>query len=218
MAHMSDEAAPAPPPGHSDRPTASELVAQDYIGHDPTQAGPIRGREGFKQVVGMYQAAFEDALSERVCQMFTLLGPAGVGKSRLTEEFLRRAADQACQIHRGYCESYLSAEPLQPFLQMLRGMDGLHAVPAVGDPAWASLRGAADAAANLLQKQAQCEIDIKGLVSLTALDEPALRARLADDVERRVPREPLRSIDDRVHAHEVEGLVDEPGALAVYLV
>ena len=38
---------------------------------------------------------------------------------------------------------------------------------------------AADGAANLLQKQAQCEIDIKGLVSLTALDEPALRARLA---------------------------------------
>ena len=38
---------------------------------------------------------------------------------------------------------------------------------------------AADGAANLLQKQAQCEIDIKGLVSLTALDEAALRARLA---------------------------------------
>lgn len=50
---------------------------------------------------------------------------AGVGKTRLTEEFLRRAADQACRIHRGYCESYLSAEPLQPFLQMLRAMDGL---------------------------------------------------------------------------------------------
>lgn len=54
---------------------------------------------------------------------------AGVGKTRLTEEFLRRAADQACQIHRGYCESYLSAEPLQPFLQMLRGLDGLHDAP-----------------------------------------------------------------------------------------
>jgi hypothetical protein len=28
----------------------------------------------------------------------------------------------ACQILRGYCESYLSAEPLQPFLQMLRAL------------------------------------------------------------------------------------------------
>ena len=57
---------------------------------------------------------------------------AGVGKTRLTEEFLRHAADQAdqpVQIHRGYCESYLSAEPLQPFLQMLRALDGLHDAP-----------------------------------------------------------------------------------------
>lgn len=38
-----------------------ELIAQDYIGHDPTQPEPIRGRDGFKQFVGMYQAAFHDA-------------------------------------------------------------------------------------------------------------------------------------------------------------
>ncbi len=38
-----------------------ELVAQDYVGHDPTQPAPIKGREGFKQFVGMYQSAFHDA-------------------------------------------------------------------------------------------------------------------------------------------------------------
>ena len=38
-----------------------ELVAQDYVGHDPTQPAPIQGREGFKQFVGMYQSAFQDA-------------------------------------------------------------------------------------------------------------------------------------------------------------
>lgn len=38
-----------------------ELVAQDYVGHDPTQAEPIQGRDGFRQFVGMYQAAFQDA-------------------------------------------------------------------------------------------------------------------------------------------------------------
>lgn len=60
---------------------------------------------------------------------------AGVGKTRLTEEFLRQASSLAdlaghgCQIHRGYCESYLSAEPLQPFLQMLRAMEGLADAP-----------------------------------------------------------------------------------------
>jgi class 3 adenylate cyclase len=48
---------------------------------------------------------------------------AGVGKTRLIEEFLARAADKKqCQIQRGYCESYLSAEPLQPYLQILRAL------------------------------------------------------------------------------------------------
>ncbi|WP_428503741.1 ATP-binding protein [Roseateles sp.] len=53
-------------------------------------------------------------------QWLSLRASAGVGKTRLTEEFLRRAADRDCRVLRGYCESYLSAEPLQPYLQMLR--------------------------------------------------------------------------------------------------
>ena len=54
-----------------------------------------------------------------------IAAPAGLGKTRLAEEFLDRAAQLGCQVHRGYCESYLSAEPLQPFLQMLRSYCGL---------------------------------------------------------------------------------------------
>ena len=38
-----------------------ELIAQDYVGHDPTQPEPIQGRDGFKQFVGTYQSAFNDA-------------------------------------------------------------------------------------------------------------------------------------------------------------
>lgn len=38
-----------------------ELIAEEYVGHDPTQPEPIRGRDGFRQFVGMYQSAFEDA-------------------------------------------------------------------------------------------------------------------------------------------------------------
>ncbi|MDM0108437.1 AAA family ATPase [Variovorax sp. J22R24] len=48
--------------------------------------------------------------------------PTGVGKTRLIEEFLAHATALECQLHRGYCESYLSAEPMQPFLQMLRSL------------------------------------------------------------------------------------------------
>ncbi len=48
--------------------------------------------------------------------------------------------------------------------------------PAVAALARAS---AADAASRALQQSAQCELDTKALVALTALDEPALRQRLA---------------------------------------
>ncbi len=48
---------------------------------------------------------------------------AGLGKTRLCEEFLLRVSDHACQVHRGHCESYLVAEPLQPWLQMLRSLE-----------------------------------------------------------------------------------------------
>ncbi|MDH5539229.1 MAG: AAA family ATPase, partial [Rhizobacter sp.] len=69
-----------------------------------------------------------------------LVAPAGLGKTRLAEDFLHLAASRDCQVHRGYCEDNLSAEPLQPFLQMLRslfklghGMSAADATTAVSD-------------------------------------------------------------------------------------
>jgi steroid delta-isomerase-like uncharacterized protein len=38
-----------------------QLIAEEYVGHDPTQPEPIQGRDGFRQFVGMYQSAFDDA-------------------------------------------------------------------------------------------------------------------------------------------------------------
>jgi tetratricopeptide (TPR) repeat protein len=58
-----------------------------------------------------------------------------MGKTRLTEEFLQWAAQRNCQVHRGYCESYQSAEPLQPFLHMLRALFGLQHGTSVADAA-----------------------------------------------------------------------------------
>jgi class 3 adenylate cyclase len=89
---------------------------------------PFVGRGG---ELAALEAALAQSLTGRT-QWLGIRAGAGVGKTRLTEEFLRHAADQAdqpLQIHRGYCESYLSAEPLQPFLQMLRALDGLHGAP-----------------------------------------------------------------------------------------
>jgi len=68
--------------------------------------------------------ALEDALQGK-SQCVVISAGAGLGKTRLAEEFLHRAARKQCQIHRGYCENYLGAEPLQPFLQMLRRVFGM---------------------------------------------------------------------------------------------
>ncbi len=94
-------------------------------------------RRGLAPFVGRAEqmAALDAALTRTIAGRTQWLGiraGAGVGKTRLTEEFLRHAADQsggACRVHRGYCESYLSAEPLQPFLQMLRALDGMAGAP-----------------------------------------------------------------------------------------
>jgi class 3 adenylate cyclase/tetratricopeptide (TPR) repeat protein len=77
---------------------------------------PFIGRQG---EMARLDVALQTARAGQV-QLLALCAPAGVGKTRLAEEFLRRAADAGCAVLRGYCEADLSAEPLQPFLQMLR--------------------------------------------------------------------------------------------------
>jgi class 3 adenylate cyclase len=77
---------------------------------------PFVGRAAELQLLDAHLHAAKNARQ----QWFAIRGSAGLGKTRLAEEFLRRAAQSGCQIHRGYCERALSAEPLQPFLQILR--------------------------------------------------------------------------------------------------
>jgi tetratricopeptide (TPR) repeat protein len=57
------------------------------------------------------------------CRFVEISGPAGEGKTRLAEEFLRQAAEQGCTVHRGECDA--NGEPLQPFLQIARSIFGL---------------------------------------------------------------------------------------------
>ena len=47
---------------------------------------------------------------------------AGVGKSRLLQEFSSRVAKQGAVVHRGICEAYLGAKPLQPLEQIARSV------------------------------------------------------------------------------------------------
>jgi class 3 adenylate cyclase len=57
-------------------------------------------------------------------QTAMVAGPAGIGKTRLVSEFLDEATASGIPIHRGYCEAYLGARPLQPFEQIVHAQDG----------------------------------------------------------------------------------------------
>ncbi len=53
-----------------------------------------------------------------------LEGPAGIGKTRLLSEFLNAAEQAGVKVHRGYCEAYLGARPLQAFEQIVEALGG----------------------------------------------------------------------------------------------
>jgi class 3 adenylate cyclase/tetratricopeptide (TPR) repeat protein len=64
------------------------------------------------------------ALRDKRGHEVAVVAAAGVGKTRLIEHLLSRTAGPDVRVCRGYCENYLDAEPLQPFLQILRAIAG----------------------------------------------------------------------------------------------
>lgn len=111
---------------------ADPVTALGIIGRAPVgtrfEARSKRGLTPFvgrRAELGTLMQNLNDTIAGKP-RFVAMVAPAGLGKTRLAEEFLARAAALDCQIHRGYCESYLSAEPMQPFLQMLRTLGGLN--------------------------------------------------------------------------------------------
>lgn len=79
---------------------------------------------GRQTELGVLGGALQEAMAGKLRRV-AVIAPAGVGKTRLAEEFLRRARALGCQVCRGYCESYLGAEPMQPYMQILRSIFGI---------------------------------------------------------------------------------------------
>jgi predicted ATPase len=70
------------------------------------------------------QDAFEQAATDRSCQLFTILGPAGVGKSRLVQEFLGDVSGQA-SVARGRCLPYGEGITYWPLLEVVKDLAGI---------------------------------------------------------------------------------------------
>ncbi len=68
------------------------------------------------------QAAWERAGAERNCVLFTIVGDAGIGKSRLAEAFVGSVADEV-RVVRGRCPPYGEGITYWPVVDVLRQMD-----------------------------------------------------------------------------------------------
>jgi class 3 adenylate cyclase/tetratricopeptide (TPR) repeat protein len=79
---------------------------------------PLVGRERERQRLWR---DYEDAVADRTCRLFTLLGPAGIGKSRLVADFVERVGDSA-DVWRGRCLSYGEGITYWPLVEILIAM------------------------------------------------------------------------------------------------
>jgi class 3 adenylate cyclase/tetratricopeptide (TPR) repeat protein len=82
---------------------------------------PMIGRQRQQRQLAQ---AFEQVVDERVCYLFTVLGSAGVGKSRLVGEFLASVEGKA-QILHGRCLSYGDGITYWPIAEAIREAAGI---------------------------------------------------------------------------------------------
>src|SRR5262249_50325864 len=87
---------------------------------------PLVGRENeLNQLI----EAFERAVEARSCRMFSVLGPPGIGKSRLAAELCARLEDRATTAT-GRCLSYGAGITFWPLAEVLRELGGEDAIQA----------------------------------------------------------------------------------------
>ena len=85
---------------------------------------PMIGRE---RELRRLQDAFAQMEHDRSCQLFTILGSAGVGKSRLAMEFL--SGVDGAQVVRGRCLSYGEGITYWPVVEVIRQLDTFPSEP-----------------------------------------------------------------------------------------
>jgi len=100
-----------------------ERLDADAVGVRRREDGPFVGRVNELRLL---TDAFERVERNRACHLFTLLGPAGVGKSRLVDEFLATVEGRA-GLARGRCLAYgegITFWPLAEIVKMAAGLAG----------------------------------------------------------------------------------------------
>jgi len=109
--------------GKSEAQAAVRLLSVRVLADAHTRRldSPMVGRGSeFAQL----RQAYGRAVEQRTCQLFTLLGPAGVGKSRLVAEFLSSVSAEA-RVIRGRCLSYGEGITYWPIGEAVRQAAGI---------------------------------------------------------------------------------------------
>ena len=94
-------------------------------GHlDVSRSRGLSGFVGRADEMAELQAAFARSLAG-VGEVVGVVAPAGVGKSRLCQEFASECRDRGIRVYEAQCEAHTREIPLVPVLQMLRSRFGI---------------------------------------------------------------------------------------------
>ena len=117
-----EEVEPLELKGKAERVPAYRLLA---VHDDPRAArGPARPLVGRAEELARLEGAFEDAVAARAARLVAVLGEAGMGKSRLVEEFVHHA-ERSASVLRGRCLPYGRGITFWPLIEILRAAAGV---------------------------------------------------------------------------------------------
>jgi DNA-binding SARP family transcriptional activator/tetratricopeptide (TPR) repeat protein len=192
-------------------------IRRGPAGHVSRFDSPMIGRERERRRL---HDVFETAVADRSCQLFTVLGAAGVGKSRLVQEFLSELGDTAL-VARGRCLPYGEGITYWPLLEAVKEAVGLSDTDSP-DEARAKLIGAlaGEAGAELIGQQVAGIIGLEEVGTGPEEGFAAVRALFEDLAH----VQPLTVVFDDVHWGEktfldlVEHLADWTRDTAMLLV
>ncbi len=166
-------------------------VSAAVEGHRRRLDAPMVGREHELDALGQ---AFERAVSSRSCQIATILGAAGVGKSRLVAEFLRAVRDRAGVV-RGRCLPYGEGITYWAVAEIIRQATGIE-----DDDSADTERGRIDAFVAGLPEAAAIA---RGLIGLVGLGSSAAKEELVwafrRSLEHLTDERPLVVLIDDIH-------------------
>ena len=137
----------------------------------------------------------------RSCQMLTVIGDAGVGKSRLVREFAERAMQRdRSQVLRGRCLPYGDGVTFWPIYEIVRAAAGI----ADEDPREIALAKITDVASRAMGPEDDPEMVVERVaaavgLSTTAFPVPELFWGIRKLLEAIATRRPLVAIVDDIH-------------------